>query len=212
MKIMLVEDDFALNKAIINYFAEDNFDIESFADGKDALEVIDGNYDLFLIDINVPNVSGLDLLRAIRAKRRLAPILILSGETSIHTIEEAYEHGCTDFIKKPFNIREIELKIKRLMRTDNDIVKIGRTFTFDPVKQKLWENGQEIHLPIQERKLLDLLARNKNEIVDKDYLILTIWGKVVDSVNLRQVVKRLRDKLPEGTLNNVSGNGYILHI
>lgn len=212
MKIMLVEDDFALNKAIINYFAEDNYDIESFSDGKDALEVIDNNYDLFLIDINVPNVSGLDLLRAIRAKRRLAPILILSGETSIHTIEEAYEHGCTDFIKKPFNIREIELKIRRLTRHENDIVKIGRTFTFDPVKQKLLENGQEIHLPIQERKLLDLLARNKNEIVDKDYLILTIWGKVVDSVNLRQVVKRLRDKLPEGTLNNVSGNGYILHV
>lgn len=212
MKIMLVEDDFALNKAIVNFFADASFSVESFTDGKEALDSIDKNYDIFIVDINVPNVSGLDLLRHIRARRRLVPILIISGETSIHTIEEAYEYGCTDFIKKPFNIKEIDLKVKRLMKNDTDIVKIGKNMRFDPVKQKLYKGTEEIHLPSQERVLLDLLCRNRNEVVDKEYLILTIWGKVVDSVNLRQVIKRLRDKLPEGALVNVSGNGYLLHV
>ena len=212
MKIMLVEDDFALNKAIVNYFAEEEFTVDSFTDGKEALDAINGGYDLFIVDINVPNVSGLDLLRNIRARRRLVPILIISGETSIHTIEEAYEYGCTDFIKKPFNIREIDLKVKRLLKNETDVVTIAKVYKFDTIKQKLFNGGEEIHLPTQERKLLDILARNKNSIVDKDYLILTIWGKVVDSVNLRQVVKRLRDKLPEGTLSNISGNGYMLHV
>lgn len=212
MKIMLVEDDFALNKAIVNFFSNADFSVDSFTDGKEALSAIDKDFDLYIVDINVPNVSGLDLLRHIRARRRLVPILIISGETSINTIEEAYEYGCTDFIKKPFNIKEIDLKVRRLMKNDTDIVKIGKNMRFDPVKQKLYKGLEEIHLPSQERKLLDLLARNRNEVVDKEYLILTIWGKVVDSVNLRQVIKRLRDKLPEGALNNVSGNGYILNV
>lgn len=212
MKIMLVEDDYALNRAVIGYFGESEYIIESYLDGKEALDSIDKDYGLYIVDINVPSVSGLDLLRHIRAKRRTVPILIISGETSIHTIEEAYEYGCTDFIKKPFNIKEIELKVKRLLKNDTDIVKIGKNLKYDPVKQKLYQGAEEIHLPMQERKLLDLLARNKNEVVDKEYLILTVWGKVVESVNLRQVIKRLRDKLPEGALANVSGNGYILNV
>ena len=115
-KILLVEDNVELNKTIKIFLELNNFDVDSKENGEEALNIIqENNYDLYLIDINLPNINGLDILKEIRNKNKDIPIIMMTADFDVKPFIDAFENGCSEYIKKPFYFEELEIRINRLL-------------------------------------------------------------------------------------------------
>ena len=113
MKIFLLEDDYSLNESIKEIIELENHTIDNFYDGEVAFNNFSNDYDLFILDINVPNIKGLELLKIIKNTNFRTKVIIISANININLIKEAYDLGCDDYLKKPFDLEELVLKINR---------------------------------------------------------------------------------------------------
>nr|WP_321268029.1 response regulator transcription factor [uncultured Sulfurimonas sp.] len=207
MKIMLVEDEYLLNKTITNYLKSKNFNIESFHDGLEALDALSSGYDLFIIDIDIPSLNGVELLEQIRTHYPSLPVIMISATIEMRMIEKAYKLGCNDYLKKPFDIKELELKINAFTRDINTNIHLSNTLTYNINTKQLKQGAREIKLTPHEQKILQLLIQNRSGVVSNESIELSVWG--IDSKSyLRQTISRLRKKLKEDIIQNHSGFGY----
>ena len=114
MNILLLEDDIALNKAIKKVLEIDHHIVNTFTDGQELLDSLDQRYEIYILDINVPNISGLELLDIILGQNSQAKVIMISSNTDVQSLQTAYDLGCVDYLKKPFHITELRAKINRL--------------------------------------------------------------------------------------------------
>jgi len=200
MNILLLEDTQVLNKAITQLLKMDNHTVLSFVDGADALNNIDNDIDLYILDITVPNINGLELLESILNYNAAAKVIIMSADTSIDTISKAYELGSIDFIKKPFEIKELKLKILAMNHRQDRL--------FDSIEYKESINK----LTHKEKQLLKLLLENKNEIVTLEDIENTVYSNDdnMSADALRSLMKRLRSKLKDDIIKTLPYQGYML--
>ena len=148
MKILLLEDNNRLNNSIVKRLEIKGYKVDSFIDGHEALNSIFDGYDCFILDINVPSIDGINILKVIRENDKNIPILIISSNIDLDTIKNAYGYGCNDYLKKPFFIDELEVKIEKLCQLDNEIISLDEQFTYDikklvidlTVKKKIFLN------------------------------------------------------------------------
>ena len=119
MKVLLLEDNKRLSNLIIEALEEKNYKIDWFEDGKEALKAIYNGYDCFILDINVPGVDGLSFLKELRVMNKSTPAIIISANVELETIKDAYIKGCDEYIKKPFYIYELELKLDKLCKKED---------------------------------------------------------------------------------------------
>ena len=122
MKILLLEDNKTLNETIKLKFELNNYQVETFTDGQEAYDNITNGYSCFILDINVPNVDGIKILKKIREYYENIPVLIISASVELELIKESYAFGCNDYLKKPFFIDELEIKVDRLCKVSNKII------------------------------------------------------------------------------------------
>ncbi len=122
MKILLLEDDIALNKSIYDALVYSGYSVDTFFDGNDVIDNLSSIYDLYIMDINVPNISGLELLNLIHNQNNQSKIIMISANTDINIIENAYNLGCIDYLKKPFHLKELRIKIDKLFSTTNSLL------------------------------------------------------------------------------------------
>ena len=198
MNILLLEDDTALNRAIKKVLELDkNNRVESFFDGKDVLNSLNHSYDLYVMDVNVPNINGLDLLRVIHDENNLAKVIIISSNVDLNTLQEAYALGCVDYIRKPFHLDELRIKIDKL--------KIPRKHLASRIKLK---NDNDT-LTKKERDLLNLLLENQETVVTYAMIEELVYKDHIMSMDaLRALVRRLRSKLADDIIKNVLDEGY----
>ena len=198
MNILLLEDDTALNRAIKKVLELDNNNrVESFLDGQAVLDALHHPYDLYVMDVNVPNINGLDLLRVIHDKNNLAKVIIISSNADLNTLQEAYALGCVDYIKKPFHLDELRIKIDKL--------KIPRKHLSSRIKLK----DNDDALTKKERDLLNLLLENQDTVVTYELIEEHVYqDKTMSMDGLRALVKRLRSKLADDIIKNVLDEGY----
>ncbi len=213
MKIFLVEDDVLLNEAITMTFSSLGYSVTSFDDGKTAFENIDKTYDLFIVDINLPNVNGIELVKEIKKIYKEANIFIMSADIDIQTIIKAYDIGCIDYIKKPFDIREIIAKIKHTLKIPIGNVKFKNCELsfYNRDKQVFVYGDEEIRLTNKELLLLEILIKNANNIVSNEQIEDYVWGESFKNGHVRQLVAKLRKKIPCNIIENHSSNGYIVY-
>ncbi len=199
MNILLLEDDIALNRAISKVLQLDNHYVTPFIDGLKVMHGLENHYDLYILDINVPHVTGLELLEIILAHNPHAKVMIISSNTDLHSLEKAYGIGCVDYIKKPFHIAEIRAKINRL-----DI-------PLTPINEKIKLKPGVEHLTKKEKRLLQLLLHNAGEVVSYSMIEQDVYtGKPMSMDALRALVRRLRNKLAEDIIRNVLDEGYTI--
>jgi DNA-binding response OmpR family regulator len=116
MRVLIIEDDVQLNIAITEFFKIKAFDTVSVKDGLKAIDQIDSEHiDLYVIDINMPDINGLDLLKHIRKTDLNTPIIIITASLKIQNISTAFENGCSEYIKKPFHLKELDIRINNLL-------------------------------------------------------------------------------------------------
>jgi len=218
MKLLLLEDDTALNQIIKKLLEQQDYWVESFLDGYSALDkIMHSSYDIYILDINVPGFDGLQMLEFIRKQHQTLPVIIISAFSDIDNIKKAYDLGCNDYLKKPFNIEELLVRIRYLIKqsyptpSTSTVVWLGNGFSFDIEKQQLLKAGHEITLTQKEKLLLVLLIQNLNQTVSLQMIHEYVWdGKELEAVSIRSIVFKVQQKLSNGMIVNVRGVGYKL--
>lgn len=211
MKILLLEDNHRLNATIVKRLESKGHKIDAFEDGKKAYEAIDNGYMCFILDINVPSIDGIEILKKIRDFYHETPVIIISSSVELEVIKDAYSYGCNDFIKKPFFIDELEIKIEKLCNIRNDIVNLGHDCSFDFQASLLRIGEQEEHLSRKERLLLNVLITEKSKVVSFDKIQAMVWeGNFASLDSIRSLMRRLRKKIPFECIETVVDVGYIL--
>lgn len=211
MKILLLEDNHRLNTTIVKRLESKGNKVDAFEDGKKAYEAIDNGYMCFILDINVPSIDGIEILKKIRDFYHETPVIIISSSVELEVIKDAYSYGCNDFIKKPFFIDELEIKIEKLCNIRNDIVSLGHDCHFDFQASLLRISEQEEHLSRKERLLLNVLITEKSKVVSFDKIQAMVWeGNFASLDSIRSLMRRLRKKIPFECIETVVDVGYIL--
>lgn len=198
MNILLLEDDIALNKAITKVLELDGHSVDSFDDGADVLEKLTDSYDLYVLDINVPNVNGIELLELIHNYDKNSKIIMITSLNDVQTLKNAYDLGCTDYLNKPFYLEELQIKVNKLDTVSSDILS----------KINLHPNTS---LTKKDTNLLRLLFEYEGKTVPYSIIDYTVYKDKTMSMNaLRILVYRLNAKLMNFTITNIIDEGYSL--
>lgn len=199
MKILLLEDDVALNRAIKKVTEIDKHTTTSYLDGQDVFNSLNEKYDLYILDINVPNINGLELLNLIYTKNNHSKVIIISSNTDIESLQQAYKLGCMDYLKKPFHLEELRIKIAKLNIEPIDLL--------SSIKLK-----DDEKLTKKEKDLLSLLLENNGATVTYVMIEEKLYkDKSMSMDSLRALVRRLRVKLQDGMIENVLEEGYRIY-
>lgn len=215
MKILLLEDDVALNKSIRTLLKTYEHNVLSFTDGEMAIDAIDNSIDLYILDINVEGIDGLEVLDAIRQYDKDVPVIMASANIEIETIMTSYTQGCNDYLKKPFDVRELKLKIEQYSATQDQIIILGDSLEFDLKRSTLHFQQKPVKLTQKELILLKTLVKQKGYIVEYSEIIDEIWGDdaaFASMDSLRSIAARLRQKIPSDIITSHMGMGYSIEI
>ena len=223
--ILIVEDDKALAEGIVLVLQQDGFVFRCCHSAKEARKMLETeSFDLVLLDINLPDGSGLDICRRLRKEGRNDPVIFLTAlDTELHEVT-GFQAGADDYITKPFSLAVLRERVMAALRraeryqSAEDSVTLLKEgpFTADLEKQSFYRGDEEVFLSKTEQKLLITLMRNKNMVLGRETLMEKVWGNdgdYVDENALSVSIKRLRDKLEEDPRNpryiqTVYGIGY----
>lgn len=184
------------------------FEVDGFHDGMDALDALHLGYDLIILDIDIPKISGIEILEEIRLLHPELPVIMISATIDMSIITKAYNKGCNDYLKKPFDIKELELKIRAFTRTVANKITLGDDLVYIRQEKQLRYKNEIIVLTSKEDMLVSLLVENRGRIVPSEHLEFAIWNTDEKHAHLRQLINRLRKKLPIDIIKNQIGKGY----
>lgn len=215
MKIFLMEDDLLVNEIIEEHLTEQGHDIKISFNGNTAEEILYSEvFDLLLLDVNVPNIDGFKLLKELREREIFTPAIFITSLTMMDDIEKGFDSGCDDYLKKPFELKELDLRInniKRLFKINNDkILTISNDITIDKENLLVKVNEKEVHISSKELNVLEYLMKHQNTPVSIDELTSNIWSyeNTPLATTIRTYIKNLRKALGEEYITNIRGVGY----
>lgn len=215
MKIFLMEDDLLVNEIIEEHLTEQGHDIKISFNGNTAEEILYSEvFDLLLLDVNVPNIDGFKLLKELREREIFTPAIFITSLTMMDDIEKGFDSGCDDYLKKPFELKELDLRInniKRLFKINNDkILTISKDITIDKENLLVKVNEKEVHISSKELNVLEYLMKHQNTPVSIDELTSNIWSyeNTPLATTIRTYIKNLRKALGEEYITNIRGVGY----
>lgn len=212
MKVLVLEDNERLLNVIKNALEKENYTVDTFVDGDDALNALENGYNCFILDINVPNIDGISLLELLRMNHKDTPAIIISSNHDFEKIQKSYELGCDDYIKKPFFILELIQKVKKLCVVQKKFLQFDETYKYDFINHILYKNSEEIELTKKEILFLELFSKNLHHVATYEELSEYVWeGEETNLTNIRAMIKRLRKKIPSDTISIVKGLGYSLN-
>ncbi|MCD8545467.1 MAG: response regulator transcription factor [Epsilonproteobacteria bacterium] len=220
MKLLLLEDDYNYNESIKEYLEFLGYEVDAFFDGESALDAImQKTYYLFLLDVKVPKLNGHELIKYIKEAKITTPIIIITSLVDIDNIAIGYELGCNDYLKKPFELKELELRVKELIKkhyqTGNEglfELACGLRFNFETGEIK--KDDQTIILSSKEQELVRFLIRRKNTFCDIETLRENVWeGKEISYADIRMYIRKIRLKVGvEAFIKSSRGLGYKIDV
>lgn len=210
MKILLLEDNKKLSQTIEKRLSIKGYKVNAFIDGKEAYENIGEGYSCFILDINVPSLDGVELLKKIREYYKDIPVIIISATVELDIIKDAYSFGCNDYLKKPFFIDELEIKIEKLCKINNETIYFDNNCYFDYKSSKVSIENIDYRLTKKERLLMNLFLDKKNQVVTFDSIQNYVWeGNIVSLESIRSLIRRIRKILKKDYVQTVVDTGYI---
>lgn len=210
MKILLLEDNKKLNQTITKRLKLKGYNVEACIDGAQALEKITDGFSCFVLDINVPNVDGIKILKKIREFYDEIPVIIISASVELDVIKESYDFGCNDYLKKPFFIDELEIKIEKYCQIQDENIYFDKECYFDYKSSLVMINGNEHRLTKKERLLMNLFLTKKNQVLSYETIENYVWeGSFASLESIRSLIRRLRKTLQNDYIQTVVDTGYI---
>lgn len=214
MKILLLEDEFMLRTSIEEYLLSLNHQIVGFNNGEKALEGIKNHsYDLLVLDINVPKLNGLNLLNELNKLEIVIPTIFISANIDIEDISKAFDLGACDYLKKPFHLKELGIRIERIKKEQKiksvQHMLLSNKYYFSKQEQILFYNNNSVTLTKKQLQILTLLCENIGIVVDFEKFRSYVWNnEPVDNATIRAEISRFRKSLKEDFISNIKGVGY----
>ncbi len=220
MRILVVEDEKSLNRIITKRFEKEGYAVDSCYDGEDALHYLDmAEFDAVILDIMIPKINGLDVLKTIRAKKTDVPVLFLTAMDSIDDRVRGLDSGADDYLVKPFAFDELLARIRVMIRKKagnaTNIFELS-DLTIDINTRRVWRSGDEIILSAREFDVLEYLIRNKDIVLSREKIERHIWNfdytgasNVID-VYIRYLRKKIDDPYEKKLIHTIRGAGYVV--
>ena len=213
-KILVLEDDELFASTVEDFLTDEGFEVDIAIDGEECLELnFKKNYDLYIFDINVPKINGLELLEQLRTSGDNTPSIFLTSYKDKDTLQTAFLNGCDDYLKKPADLDELLLRIKALLKRNKkqfDIINLSKSITFNPANKRVYENEIDLNLPIKVLELMELFVENRGEIVSKEMIISKLWStsQEYSEGSIRVYINQIKKLFDKDTILNIKGVGY----
>jgi len=216
MKILLLEDDVILQEIIEEFLLEQGYEVESYFDGEKALDAIGvASFDMLLLDVNVPNITGFEILSYLREIGNTTPAIYITSLSGIDDLKKGFDLGADDYLRKPFELEELKARIEHIIR----LYRLQEEIDFDGMKfipkahQIVHENGV-IEMRQKEAQVLEYFIRNTGKIISCDEIIENVWDDehIPTHATIRTYIKNLRKMFTKEYFDNIKGEGYRFNI
>ncbi len=224
IKVLLVEDEATLAMIVQETLNSEGFDVSIANDGVEGIKMAEAiNPDILVVDIMMPNMDGFEMVKRIRKNDKTTPVLFLTARSAVNDVVEGFEIGGNDYLRKPFSMMELIVRIKALVKRFNvqqisntaantEEIQIGK-FLLNPVTQILSFGDEAEELSHRESELLRILAVNKDKVVTTKEILLELWGddSPYNAKSLQVFITKLRHKLENDSnikILNIRGIGY----
>lgn len=223
MRILIAEDEVHLAEAVSQILKKNNYSVDMVHDGRSGLDYAQsGIYDLLLLDIMMPEMDGITVLKKLRSEGNHTPVILLTAKGELSDKVTGLDYGADDYIAKPFATEELLARIRAALRRKGEVVpedglKFG-DIELNTTQLKLSVQGKEIKLNLKENELLELLIARKQAITSKEQIIEKLWGfdSEVEYNNVEVYISFLRKKLTflhsTVRINTIRGVGYVLEV
>jgi len=216
MKLLIVEDEELIMNALCKGFRKMGYEVEVAEDGEAALDLYFSHvYGAVILDLNLPKLDGLEVLRAIRLDSQEVPVLILSARSEVEDKIAGLDEGANDYLAKPFHFKELEARVRALLRrsfrTVEAVIEVGEV-RVDTASRRVFVKGEEVSLARKEYGILEYLMLRRGSVVSALELVEHIWeSDSEDRFNSFKVrLSALRKKLPVGVIQTQRGGGYFV--
>jgi DNA-binding response OmpR family regulator len=212
IKILLLEDDLLFCESLEDFLDEEGFDVTTAHNPHQALEhTYEEKFDLYLLDINLPIMSGIELLDSLRQSGDDTPAIFLTSYQDKEVMKEGFLKGCDDYLKKPVDLEELHLRILSLMkRIKGDNVQCIDDVCIDIEQKRVFKDNVELDVSLREFELLALFIKNKGSVVSKEAIMDSLWAHSQEGSEgaIRVYINRLKKILGSEHFVNVRGVGY----
>lgn len=216
MKILLLEDDVILQEIIEEFLVEQGYHVESFFDGEKALDAIgEGSYAMLLLDVNVPNIDGFEILSYLREIGNTTPVIYITSLAGTDDLKKGFGLGADDYLRKPFELEELNARIEHLVR----LYRLQEEIEFDGMKfipkvHQVFVGDEVIEMRQKEAQVLEYFIRNAGKIISCDEIIENVWDDehVPTYATIRTYIKNLRKMFEKEYFDNIKGEGYRFNV
>jgi len=220
MRVLLVEDDELLGDGICSGLKHYGHTVDWVKDGKSAFEALSRqqeSFDVVVLDLGLPKMSGLDILKRVREKNIPVPVLILTAKDTVESRVQGLDAGADDYLPKPFDLDELCARLRALQRRSKSRVQPVLAYddiTIDPAAHIVMYKGESIPLSRREFTLLQKLLENAGRVISRDQLNQTLygWGENIDSNALEVHIHNLRKRFGSKLIRTIRGVGYMVKI
>lgn len=212
MRILFLEDDPVIGNIVLEFLLE-NYEATHCFSSQEALQAAENDeYDLYIFDINVPGISGMELLKSLRVFNDSTPAIFITAYRELKYLQKGFDIGANDFIRKPFELGELQARIeniKRLFNIDEETC-IAQDCFFNAMTHQIIKSEKVITLSAKESQVLRYLILNKQRIVSTDEILQNLWeyDEMPSSDTIRTYIKNLRSLLGKEHIVNIHGQGY----
>ena len=212
MKILFLEDDPVIGEIVTEFLAE-SYEVTHAFNSAQALSLAESErFDLYIFDINVPGISGIELLKNLREFSDETPAIFITAYKELHYLKEAFSIGANDFIRKPFELEELASRVENIKRQFNidSTIQISSEINFNPQTHQLIHNDTITSIAIKESAMLEYLIRNKQRVISSDEMLQNLWEyeEMPSEDVIRTYVKKLRHLIGKEHIINVRAQGY----
>lgn len=213
--ILLLEDDLALNDTIRQFLEHAGYEVLSAFDAFEAKDILyEHSVDLMLLDIKVPHQNGFDLLSEIRSEGNDSPAIFITSLNSVDDVTRGFDVGCDDYIRKPFSLKELIVRVQVLLKrhfgTVKEKVDLGDGYLFDVKGLFLSRDNKKVALKNKEIELLSLFLKHQNELLSYEQIFDNLWSydETPSQGSLRAYITKLRNYLGKNRIETIKNRGY----
>ena len=214
MRILLMEDDPVLGEIITDYL-NGYYSVDHAYDSQEAQEMLDTTkYDLLIFDVNVPGISGIELIRELRSFNDTTPAIIITAYDDTEHLRKSFDAGAHDYIKKPFELEELRLRIdksKALFHIEQEEkMTLGEDLVYYPSRRMVRKNGKEVLLKPKEHEILSYFVAHPHRLISTEELVQNIWefDQIPSDATLRSYIRNLREIIGSEKIKTQRGAGY----